>query len=246
MADIDEKTDAVFSYDVAISFAGEQRPEAQAIAAHLQVAGFKVFYDGYEQATLWGKDLYQYLSEIYKDKARYCLMLVSAAYAAKVWPSHERQSAQARALSQKVEYILPVRFDETEIPGLLSTAAYLRFEEHGVEGVCALVVEKLGIQSRSAPSHALPKRAEIPDSDELFLKQRKRLMETEILTKIWAKPRWQIWIRPTEFRKARFRNGEDARDFVFSSFLRLAGRLTVPVVFERYATGWRRADCWRD
>ena len=92
---------------MAISFAGEQRKEAEAIADCLKKNEVNVFYDGYEKAVLRGKDLYE----------RFCLMLVSAAYAAKVWPTHERRNAQARALSQNREYILPVRFDDTETPG---------------------------------------------------------------------------------------------------------------------------------
>ena len=55
--------------------------------------------------------------------------------ACKVWPTPELRSAQARALSQSVEYILPVRFDETEIPGLLNTVGYVVFTEQGVEGI---------------------------------------------------------------------------------------------------------------
>jgi hypothetical protein len=42
-----------FEYEVAISFAGEQRPEA--IASCLQNMGITVFYDGYEKANLWGE-----------------------------------------------------------------------------------------------------------------------------------------------------------------------------------------------
>jgi hypothetical protein len=49
----------------------------------------------------------------------------SEAYAKKVWTSHERRSAQARALQSSGEYVLPVRFDDTEIPGLRSTVAYV-------------------------------------------------------------------------------------------------------------------------
>jgi hypothetical protein len=82
-----------------------------------------VFYDANEQADLWGKDLYAHLADIYEKKAKYCLMLVSGAYAAKVWTNHERKSAQARALMQKGEYILPVRFDETERSGLPTTVS---------------------------------------------------------------------------------------------------------------------------
>jgi hypothetical protein len=42
-----------------------------------------------------------------------------------VWITHERRSAQARALQSNQEYVLPVRFDDTEIPGLLSTVMYV-------------------------------------------------------------------------------------------------------------------------
>jgi hypothetical protein len=108
-----------FDYDVAISFAGEQRREAEGIADHLRAASVSVFYDAYEQADLWGKNLYDHLATVYQHKARYCLMLVSAEYAAKVWTTHERQSAQARALTQNTEYILPL----SDMSGSQTTAS---------------------------------------------------------------------------------------------------------------------------
>jgi hypothetical protein len=131
-------------FDVAISFAGEQRAEAEAIADCLTKAGLRVFYDGYEVVDMWGKNLYDHLSDVYQNKAEYCLMLVSRHYAEKVWPNHERKSAQARALSQREEYLLPVRFDNTEIPGLLPTIAYLNFQDYGVPGICKALLQKLG------------------------------------------------------------------------------------------------------
>jgi hypothetical protein len=60
-----------FQYDVAISFAGAQRSEAQAIAKSLSGDGLKVFYEAYEQAGIWGKNLYDHLADIYQEKARY-------------------------------------------------------------------------------------------------------------------------------------------------------------------------------
>ena len=59
----------MFDYDVAISFAGEQRTEAEAIADRLKASDIRVFYDRYEQADLWGKNLYEHLSDIYQKKA---------------------------------------------------------------------------------------------------------------------------------------------------------------------------------
>jgi hypothetical protein len=40
-------------YGVALSFAGEDRPYAEAVTEALIEQGINVFYDGYEKATLW-------------------------------------------------------------------------------------------------------------------------------------------------------------------------------------------------
>jgi len=217
----------MFEYDVAISFAGEQRAEAEAIADCLKSAGVKVFYDRYEQADLWGKNLYEHLSDVYQKKARYCLMLVSAAYAAKVWPTHERRNAQARALLQSTEYILPVRFDETEIPGLPGTVGYLRFEEHGVQGIYTNLLQKLNGSPESPERHTATERAVAPELKD-FWEQRRRLADTDILKKVWSKPRWRIGIRPTEFKRARFKDLEQCRQFMISSYVRVQGWFPYP------------------
>lgn len=150
---------AEFKYDVALSFAGEQRSQVEAVADRLRSSGIQPFYDRYEKATLWGKDLYQHLSDVYMNQARYCIVFASAEYAQKVWTNHELKSAQARALQEKgAEYILPVRFDDTEIPGILPTACYLEFSSEGPEGICNALLEKLG---RSVPASTGPETTPI-------------------------------------------------------------------------------------
>ena len=57
-------------FEVALSFAGEDRPYVRRVATALQRAGVRVFYDEYEQATLWGKDLYVHLRELYRTGAQ--------------------------------------------------------------------------------------------------------------------------------------------------------------------------------
>jgi hypothetical protein len=59
-------------------------------------------YDAYEKAALWGKDLYQHLSDIYQKKARFCIIFASGDYAKKTWTTHELKSAQARASLKRV------------------------------------------------------------------------------------------------------------------------------------------------
>lgn len=130
-------------YDVAISFAGEDRPVAQQLAASLVLTGLNVFYDEYEQADLWGKDLYTHLSKVYKDESKYCLMLISEHYAKKQWTNHERRAAQARAFAESSEYILPLRLDDSEIEGVLDTTGYLHIRQFPVEKVVESLVIKV-------------------------------------------------------------------------------------------------------
>lgn len=72
-------------------------------------------------------------------------MFLSQAYARKLWTSHERKSAQARAFLEREEYILPIRLDDTDIPGIRPTVAYLRFDEHSIPQIADLIVKKLDL-----------------------------------------------------------------------------------------------------
>src|SRR5437762_8536234 len=120
-------------YDIAFSFAGEDRAVVEELVAMLTEKGVRVFYDTYEKAALWGKDLYQHLQNVYRDRAHYCVVIVSAAYAKKLWTRHELKQAQARAFKENSEYILPVRLDDTEIPGLNATTGYIDLRKHTVD-----------------------------------------------------------------------------------------------------------------
>ena len=140
----DDPQDVTPEYDVCLSFATEQRPYVEQVADILRSHGVKVFYDSFEQATLWGKDLYEHLDEIYRKSSRYCVVFASADYARKIWTNHERRSAQARAIIQNQEYILPARFDNTDIPGIRSTVAYIDLQRTTPAKLARLIIEKLG------------------------------------------------------------------------------------------------------
>ena len=133
-----------YEYDVALSFAGEDRKVVQAIASALQRQSVRVFYDEFETSTLWGKDLYQHLASIYHQKARFCVVFASRSYAQKAWTKHELKQAQARAFGQDGEYILPVKIDDEPIPGISQTIGYLDIRHHGPKGIANLLLAKLG------------------------------------------------------------------------------------------------------
>ena len=46
------------------------------------------------------------------------MIFASKHFSEKLWATHERRAAQARAFESHREYILPVRIDDTEIPGI--------------------------------------------------------------------------------------------------------------------------------
>jgi hypothetical protein len=130
-------------YDVALSFAGENREYVQEVAKLLRTAEIKVFYDDFETVKLWGRNLLDHLGEIYGRKSRFVTMFVSKYYAQKVWPTHERQSAQARAITENEVVLLPARFDDTEIPGLPATTSYIDLRKVAPKQLAEMIKEKL-------------------------------------------------------------------------------------------------------
>ena len=74
---------------------------AEKLAEILRAAGFAVFYDNFYPEHLWGKDLTAFLDEIYRKRAKFCVVFVSTEYKERKWTIHELRSAQAKALEQK-------------------------------------------------------------------------------------------------------------------------------------------------
>ena len=130
-------------YDVALSFAGEDRKYAEQLARLLIRQEITVFYDEYERSALWGQDLYQYLSEVYQKKAKYCVIFVSEHYVRKRWTNVECRAALARAFKENSPYILPIKLDDAEIPGILPTVGYMSWHKDGAELILKCLMDKL-------------------------------------------------------------------------------------------------------
>jgi len=156
-------------FDVALSFAGEDRAYVSDVAIALKESGIRVFYDEFETVGLWGRDLYSHLDTVYRKSARFCVMFISQAYAAKVWTNHERRSAQARAISENREYVLPARFDDTEIEGLLPTIGYVDLSGINPSDLATMIIEKVGPRESEEAFPRTPdlmwKLLEVPEDD---------------------------------------------------------------------------------
>ena len=135
---------ARLQFDVAISFAGSERKFAERLGEKVREGGFAVFCDAFYPEELWGKDLVVFFDEIYRKAARYCVIFVSRDYVDREWTNHERRSAQARALRERgQDYILPIKVDESELPGMPPTVGYLSLSEVGIDRIAEILVKKL-------------------------------------------------------------------------------------------------------
>jgi len=132
-----------YKYDVTFSFAGEDHNYVGKVAEYLKNLGVKVFYYKDELSNLWGKNLYTYLEEIYYQKAQFCVMFISKSYEKKHWTNHERKCIQAREFESNKEYILPARFDDTVIPGVSKTTAYIDLNSYTPIQFSEIILKKL-------------------------------------------------------------------------------------------------------
>lgn len=142
------KQNKIYEYDVALSFAGENREYVEEVAIFLKDFGVKVFYDNFKQDEIWGKNLFEYLQDIYQNKAKYTIVFISNQYKNKKWTRHEYRSAQVRALNEiEQEYILPVKFDDTELPSLNENLAYISARNKTPKEIADFFINKIGLIS---------------------------------------------------------------------------------------------------
>lgn len=138
-----------FTFDFGISYAGEDREYAQKLCDLLKSRGARVFFGPDYQAELWGKNLYEDLPKVYKS-GRFFIPFISHHYASKEWTLHEWGSVQERALHDP-DFIIPIRLDDTMLPGLSSTKSHIDLRKHSIEEIAELALEKLQSNSIIVP-----------------------------------------------------------------------------------------------
>ena len=130
-------------WDVALSFAGARRDYVGQVAAALKARGVRCFYDADEQVRLWGTHLAEELPRIYARESAAVVVFVSADYAGRDWTRLERRAAFSRAVAEAGVYVLPARFDDSELPGLLPDVVAVDLRRYNPEQFADLVVAKL-------------------------------------------------------------------------------------------------------
>ena len=104
-----------YEFDIALSFAGENRDLARMIAQQLQDLDCNVFFDEVYEVNYLGKALRKQLTAIFADMSRFVVPLLDANHAEKIWPTFERETFAPRVLD---EAVIPVFLDETVFAGI--------------------------------------------------------------------------------------------------------------------------------
>ncbi len=130
-------------YQVALSYAGQDRPYVKRVYDYLAALDISVFYDRADPTLLWGRNLTEELNRIYEHESATVVIFASRDYLAKDWTRHERRSALSRAARTQGTYVLIGRFHDVELPGVPSDVVYLPLGEFTPEEFGELLVRTL-------------------------------------------------------------------------------------------------------
>lgn len=191
MWDTDRVGGSAWPYDVALSFAGAERAYVHQVADRLKAVGLRVFYDADEQAMLWGKHLTEALPKIYGDEAAVVVVFASAAYADRSWTNLERRAALDRAARERREYVLLARFDDTRLPGILSSMVYVDLRLYAPRDFADLVHAKWKSLGLTAGGTSPARPASAGHSADI------------LLSSVTADEQWAGWI-VTQLRQSSF------------------------------------------
>ncbi|MCI9083429.1 MAG: TIR domain-containing protein [Lachnospiraceae bacterium] len=132
----------IFDYDVALSFAGENRDYAEKLATKLREKGVQVFYDNWNKASIWGENLDTFLGKTYKYNSLFCVTIISKSYCEKEWTMRELKFIQQRELQGEV-YWLPLLLENVNMPELPDDKGKLYVWEFSIDEIVEILCEKI-------------------------------------------------------------------------------------------------------
>ena len=114
-----------YEWDVALSFAGENRELAAYLADKLTGLDVPVFYDTHYEANYLGKTWSAQFKDIFGAKSRYVVCILDKHHADKIWPTFEREIFTPRVPSGTV---IPIFLDDTKFVGISHDLIGIKFD----------------------------------------------------------------------------------------------------------------------
>jgi hypothetical protein len=141
-------------FKIALSFPGERRDFVEQVAAQLadQVGRDRVLYDQYYEAEFARPDLDTYLQRLYHDESELIAVFLCADYERKDWCGLEWRAIRDLIKKRQASTVMPLRFDNTEIPGLFSTDGYVWIDNRSPAEIADLILQRIGINAGQPPA----------------------------------------------------------------------------------------------
>ena len=144
-------------YHVALSFSGEQRVFVEDVAKILISSGLRVFYDAFEKNSTWGRSQLEVFQNVYAEESDYVVLFISKDYCSKPWPRFEAQQSIMRILQGESGRVLPVRFDQSNLPGLSKDISYLEIKDFRTPALIANeICERIGVEPLAGKASNAP------------------------------------------------------------------------------------------
>jgi len=132
-------------FQVALSFAGDHRNFVESVAEHLSrnLGQHRVFYDRDYEAELARPNLDTYLMNIYREDTDLIAIFLDSNYAQKEWCGLEWRVVRDILKSRHDWEIMPFKFDDVIIEGLLSIDGYISINNKTPEEVAGLILQRI-------------------------------------------------------------------------------------------------------
>lgn len=141
-------------YDIAISYASENRDYVARVVRILELEGFSVFFAEQNQEMLTASNLLETLYPIYKWDSLFIAAFISESYLKKDYTMQEASIALTRSREERRNCLIPICFGNARLPDLNPDIVYLSGEKKESETAyyIAQVVRGYRRNSGNAPS----------------------------------------------------------------------------------------------
>lgn len=138
-------------FSVALSFQSHHRSFVSEVAAELSqlIGRDRVFYDKYFEGELSRPDLDVYLQNIYSEMSNLLAIFLSEQYKNSEWCGVEWRVIRDLIKCGQGPRLMLLRFDEVEIPGLLSVDGFVHISDRPASEVAKLINRRLGLLEAS-------------------------------------------------------------------------------------------------
>lgn len=114
------------TYDIALSYASEQKQMVSRVAAILETEGLKVFFAPDRQGQFAADNMISRFYQIFRYQSRYTAAFVTEDYLRKEYTMFEAESAQLSDRYGRKNHLIPICFGEATLPGLDSDICRIR------------------------------------------------------------------------------------------------------------------------